>query len=87
MFQALDKFLSRLKELRKRHNVTQEEFSEISGIAYKYYQALEGGRKRDIRLFTVERVARTYGIQVYQLLAPTLPETKLNKKRSQLKKS
>jgi DNA-binding XRE family transcriptional regulator len=30
-----------LKELRKIHGLTQEEFSERTGISYKYYQAIE----------------------------------------------
>ena len=43
--QALERFLSRLKELRKRHALTQERFSELSGIGYKYYQSIEGWAK------------------------------------------
>ena len=77
---ALNRFLLRLRELRKKHTLTQEQFSELSGISYKYYQALEAGRKQEVRLSTLERVARAYGIEVYQLLSPQPPNTKPSRK-------
>lgn len=79
---SLTRFLARLRELRQKHELTQEQFSELSGISYKYYQALEAGRKREVRLSTLERVARAYGIEVYQLLSPELPKTHLTKSRA-----
>jgi transcriptional regulator with XRE-family HTH domain len=63
------KIVSRLKELRKSHGLTQEEFSERSGISYKYYQAIEGGIQRDLRLSTWERLAKAYGIELWQLFS------------------
>ena len=39
-------------------------------MSYKYYQAVEAGRKADLRLSTLERLATAYGLEVYQLLAP-----------------
>ena len=77
---VIDRFLTRLRELRTKHDLTQEQFSELSKISYKYYQALEAGRKQEVRLSTVERVARAYGIEVHQLLAPEVPRTKLAQK-------
>lgn len=82
MANALSTFLKRLRELRKLHSLTQEQFSEIAGISYKYYQALEAGRKREVRLSTLERVAKVYGLEVYQLLSPELPKSRLRKRRS-----
>lgn len=69
--------MARLRELRAQHGLTQERFSELAGISYKYYQALEAGRKADPRLSTLERVARVYSIGVHELLAPRLPVTKV----------
>lgn len=76
--------VQRLKVLRKIHNLTQEEFSERTGISYKYYQAVEGGVKKELRISTLERLAGAYGIEVWQLLAPSIPKTriKLPKNRS-----
>ena len=67
--------LKRLRELREAHGLTQEAFAERSGISYKYYQAVETGRKRELRLSTLERLARAYRLEVWQLLAPDLPAT------------
>jgi transcriptional regulator with XRE-family HTH domain len=79
--------LTRLKELRKFHRLTQEAFSEQSGISYKYYQAIEGGHKRDLRLSTLERLAKAYGLELWQLFSPQLPRTRLAKmKRSRKSK-
>ena len=77
---TIDVFLKRLKALRLKHGLTQEVFSEVSGIGYKYYQQLEAGRKRDPRLSTLERVASAYGITVHQLLSPKDPPSRVPKK-------
>ena len=74
---TLKRLLGRLKQLRDAHDLTQEQFAEMSGISYKYYQAVEAGRKRELRLSTL---AAAYGIEVWQLLAPTMPKTKLAKR-------
>jgi len=70
----------RLKELRKIHHVTQEEFSEQTGISYKYYQAIETGVKKELRISTLERLAVAYGIEVWELLAPDMPQSKTPQK-------
>lgn len=70
----------RLKELRKIHHVTQEEFSERTGISYKYYQAIETGVKKELRISTLERLADAYGIEVWQLLAPEVPKSQITQK-------
>lgn len=77
---TLKRLLGRLKQLRDAHDLTQEQFAEMSGISYKYYQAVEAGRKRELRLSTLDRLAAAYGIEVWQLLAPTMPKTKLAKR-------
>jgi transcriptional regulator with XRE-family HTH domain len=74
--------VQRLKELRKIHKVTQEEFSERTGISYKYYQAIETGVKKELRISTLERLANAYGIEVWQLLSPTIPKTKIKSNRA-----
>jgi len=66
----IDLLLSRIRQLRLTRGWTQEEFSERSGISYKYYQAVEAGRKRDLRLSTLERLAKAHQLEVWQLLLP-----------------
>ena len=82
---TLKRLLVRLRQLRAAHNLTQEQFAELSHISYKYYQAVEAGRKRELRLSTVERFARAYGIEVWQLLGPNLPKTRISTRRFTLK--
>lgn len=69
--------IQRLRDLREAHGLTQEGFAEKAGISYKYYQAVEAGRKRELRLSTLERLARAYGIEVWELLAPPMPKARL----------
>lgn len=53
----------------------------MAGFSYKYYQAIEAGRGRDLRLSTLERLAKAYGLEVHELLSPQLPRTVLKKTR------
>ncbi len=70
---TLNRLLSHLKQLRRMHGLTQEAFAERAGMSYKYYQAVEAGRKEHLRLSTLERLAQAYGLEVYELLSPELP--------------
>jgi transcriptional regulator with XRE-family HTH domain len=64
---------SRLRRLRQRHALTQEAFAEVAGLSYKFYQQIEAGRKKQVWLETVERLAAAYGLEAWQLLAPDDP--------------
>ena len=46
-------------------------------MSYKYYQAVEAGRKADLRLSTLERLAKAYEIEVWELLCPKEPKTRV----------
>jgi|GEM_PF-573899 transcriptional regulator with XRE-family HTH domain len=70
---SLVKLSQRLKVLRKTHGLTQEEFASMAGFSYKFYQQIESGRKKQIWMKTVERLASAYNLQIWELLAPTLP--------------
>ena len=65
---TVDALLSRLRDLRTRRGLTQEQFAEQSGISYKYYQAIEAGRKRDLRLSTLIRLAAAHDMKLWQLV-------------------
>ena len=68
--ETVQRLLGRLKALRVESGLTQEEFAEKSGISYKYYQAVEAGRKKDLRLSTLDRLAAAHGLEPWQLLLP-----------------
>jgi transcriptional regulator with XRE-family HTH domain len=76
---TINRLLSHLKQLRRIYGLTQEACAERAGMSYKYYQAVEAGRKRELRLTTLERLAKAYDLEVYQLLSPQLPVSAMPK--------
>lgn len=74
--------IDRLRALRAKHGLTQEGFAELAGLGYKHYQQIEIGKKPDLRLSTLERIASAYRIEVHELLAPELPRSRIPKGRS-----
>ena len=58
----------RAKIIRRALGLTQEEFAERAKMSYKYYQQIEAGRKSDLRLSTLEKLARAHGIALSRLL-------------------
>ncbi|MCL4790255.1 MAG: helix-turn-helix transcriptional regulator [Verrucomicrobia bacterium] len=71
----------RLRQLREIHGYTQETFAEKASFSYKYYQAIEAGRQRDVQLSTLERLAKAYGLDVYELFSPNWPPENLPRAR------
>jgi transcriptional regulator with XRE-family HTH domain len=69
---SIDILLRKLKALRLARGWTQEEFAERADVSYKYYQAVEAGRKRQLRLATVDRLAAAFGVAAWQILSPDL---------------
>lgn len=53
------KLAQRIKESRRKLGLTQEKLSEASGIDYKYIQRIEGKKPPNIKLETIERLAKT----------------------------
>ena len=51
---------------RKLRGLTQEELAELSGLSYKFYQHLESGRKRLVRIDTIERICSGYKIELWE---------------------
>jgi len=65
--QARKKIARRIKELRKRQRLTQEQVAERAGIKYKYYQEMESANPRDMRVSTLEKIAKGLGVPLSQL--------------------
>lgn len=69
MPQNLSKLLAaRIKELRKERGLTQAEAARQCGIQFKYYQEYEGPSARDMRLSTMYKIARGFGVTLSKLL-------------------
>lgn len=62
-----------MRVLREYLDLTQEQFAERAGLSYKFYQQIESGRKKQVWLETIDRIASGFGLQSWQLLAPDPP--------------
>jgi len=58
---------AKLKALRERRGLTQEQLSEKSGVSRTYLARLETGRQ-DPTLSTLEKLAKALGVKVGKLL-------------------
>lgn len=48
----------KIKQCRARWELTQEQLAELVKTSYKYIQRIEGKNPPDLRLTTIERIAR-----------------------------
>lgn len=59
----------RLRQLRRLAGLTQEQVARRARVETKYYGSVERG-ERNISLATLERLARAYGREPFELLVP-----------------
>jgi transcriptional regulator with XRE-family HTH domain len=64
---TVKRLVARVRELRKALGLTQEEFAERGGFDYKYYQHLEAGRKHNLKVSTLDKLAKACGIPLSDL--------------------
>lgn len=57
----------RIKELREKRNMTQEELAKESGVCRATISGLENGTERATTTKTLTRLAETLGVTVDQL--------------------
>lgn len=48
----------KIKKVRSKLKLTQEQLSETSGVGYKYLQMIEGSNPPNISLKTIEKLAK-----------------------------
>ena len=58
----------RIKELRKNCGYTQDKLSELTEIDYKYIQRIEGKTPPNLKLETLERLAKTFKLPLSKFL-------------------
>lgn len=58
----------RIKELRTKRRMTQEELSGAAEIDYKYLQTIEGKNPPNVKLETLEKIAKALDIPIGKLL-------------------
>ena len=71
---SLEKVRRRLRDLRCLHGLTQQELAEIADFSQNFLQQIEAGRKKEIWLSTVERLASAFSLPVHEFLAPEFPK-------------
>jgi transcriptional regulator with XRE-family HTH domain len=65
----------RIRQLRKAAGLTQAELAERADMDYKYLGGVERG-ERNITIDNVERIAKGFGIEPYQLFLFSLAAQK-----------
>ena len=58
----------KVKELRKKRGITQEQLAELIATSYKYRQRIEVKNPPDVRLTTVVRLAKALKVSPSKLL-------------------
>lgn len=69
--ETAQRLFERLRQLRKAFGLTQEKLAERAQLKYKHYQAIETGRKTDIRFSTLIKLAKAFTLEPWELLHPT----------------
>lgn len=57
-----------LKQLRDKRGLTQEEAADLCKMEYKQYQRYESNKLSDMRLSTIEKIARGFDVKPSWLL-------------------
>ena len=69
----------RLRALRKQAGLSQEGLAEHAGISYKMYQSFEAGRRWNMRISTILKLAAIHGLTLSSLFSSKTPKTNLKK--------
>ena len=69
---------ARLRELRARHDLTQEEMANLLDTDTKWYQRVEWCDK-DVRASSIDRLAAVFGLTATEFLAADLPKTEVRR--------
>ena len=62
------KLARRIRELRKKKKLTQEQLSELSKIDYKHIQLLERKKAPAAKIDTIEKLAKAFKITLSKFL-------------------
>jgi transcriptional regulator with XRE-family HTH domain len=62
------KLAKRIKKLRGKYGYTQERLSQLADIDYKYLQRIEGKNPPNVKIDTLEKLAKAFNISLSKLL-------------------
>lgn len=63
------RFAKRLRKLRNKFGITQEQLANLSGVDYKHIQLLESKYPPAIKIDTLEKIANAFKITCSKLLS------------------
>ncbi len=58
----------KIRELRTKRGYTQEKFSEVANIDYKYVQRIEGKNPPALKIDTIGRLSKALKVKTAELL-------------------
>jgi len=58
----------KLRKLRKKKGITQEGLANLAHIDYKYLQKIEGKNPPNIKIETLEKLAKAFNISLSKLV-------------------
>jgi len=64
----------RLRQFRGQAAFSQEQASALVGVTFKYYQRLESGVVLGMRLSTIEKIIKAYGIDLETFFSKRKPK-------------
>lgn len=59
----------RIRQLREKHNIAQEEFAALAGLDRSYYGGVERG-ERNVSALNLARIAATLDVEMGALFPP-----------------
>jgi transcriptional regulator with XRE-family HTH domain len=67
---------NRLRQLRSLAALSQEQTADLVGVTFKYYQRLESGSVLGIRLSTIEKITKAYGVDLGAFFSKPTPKVR-----------
>ena len=67
------RLMARVKQCREASGLTQEKFAERAGLDYKYYQHIEAGRKPNLGMETLLKLAKGCQLELRELFDFSAP--------------
>jgi len=62
------KLARNIKQARMRRGYTQEELAEAAKTSYKYIQRIEGRTPPDLRISSIQKIAKALRVKISQLV-------------------
>jgi transcriptional regulator with XRE-family HTH domain len=62
------KLSKRIRQLRKDYGYTQVKLAELSGIEYKHIQLLEGKKPDNVKITTLEKLAKAFDMKLSKFI-------------------